>query len=330
MISMESMHNHNLTVERERDRKSGFKRNEKKTGVKGKLTRKEILDLAVKNARPSAQIRMREAVLQYQDGLLELLECPICLEPTGEADIALTPCAHKFCSECIVSVLDAASVHREAKGNCPECREIVLRSELTFLGDAVEAGTQPSIEEPEEKKMAAVIDTEISGFHLKSSDICSAASQSSTPRVVTNRSTDKERRTQRAMCHTLDKVLLEKVEEASKCIGTKISRLLDEVKLMMHKDSTSKCVVFSQFLGTLDVASQEMSARGIRFVRVDGNMKQYQRADALHNFASDTNVRVFLLSMRAGAAGLNLMAADHCFILDAPLNTAIEEQAIDR
>lgn len=34
--------------------------------------------------------------------------------------------------------------------------------------------------------------------------------------------------------------------------------------------------------------------------------------------------------MRAGAAGLNLMAADHCFILDPPQNTAIEEQAIDR
>jgi SNF2 family DNA or RNA helicase len=73
-----------------------------------------------------------------------------------------------------------------------------------------------------------------------------------------------------------------------------------------------------------------MAARGIRFVRVDGKMKQHQRADALLDFSSDPNIRVFLLSMRAGAAGLNLMAADHCFILDAPMNSAVEEQAIDR
>lgn len=34
--------------------------------------------------------------------------------------------------------------------------------------------------------------------------------------------------------------------------------------------------------------------------------------------------------MRAGAVGLTLTAADHCFILDTPQNSAVEEQAIDR
>jgi SNF2 family DNA or RNA helicase len=34
--------------------------------------------------------------------------------------------------------------------------------------------------------------------------------------------------------------------------------------------------------------------------------------------------------MRAGAVGLTLTAADHCFILDTPQNAAVEEQAIDR
>ena len=38
---------------------------------------------------------------------------------------------------------------------------------------------------------------------------------------------------------------------------------------------------------------------------------------------------IFILSL-AGAAGLNLMAANHCFLMDATMNTAIEEQAIDR
>ena len=34
--------------------------------------------------------------------------------------------------------------------------------------------------------------------------------------------------------------------------------------------------------------------------------------------------------MQAGTAGLNHVAAGHCFILDAPMNSAVEEQAIDR
>ena len=59
-------------------------------------------------------------------------------------------------------------------------------------------------------------------------------------------------------------------------------------------------------------------------------MKQHERADALLNFQAVPDIKVFLLSMRAGAVGLTLTAADHCFILDTPTNPATEEQAIDR
>jgi len=99
---------------------------------------------------------------------------------------------------------------------------------------------------------------------------------------------------------------------------------------MIKKDPTAKAVVFSQFLGTLDVAGQEIATRGIGCARVDGMMKQHQRADAILSFTNDPNTRVLLLSMRAGAAGLNLMAANHCFLMDPAMNSAVEEQAIDR
>jgi SNF2 family DNA or RNA helicase len=35
-------------------------------------------------------------------------------------------------------------------------------------------------------------------------------------------------------------------------------------------------------------------------------------------------------SSAAGAAGLNLMVANHCFLMDPAMNSAVEEQAIDR
>ena len=96
-----------------------------------------------------------------------------------------------------------------------------------------------------------------------------------------------------------------------------------------------------------------MMARGINFVRVDGTMQQYQRADSIQSFTNDPQTVVLLLSMRgkhsgdlvllivrfmwpshiffaAGAAGLNLMVANHCFLMDPAMNSAVEEQAIDR
>ena len=36
------------------------------------------------------------------------------------------------------------------------------------------------------------------------------------------------------------------------------------------------------------------------------------------------------ISFAAGAAGLNLMVANHCFLMDPAMNSAVEEQAIDR
>jgi SNF2 family DNA or RNA helicase len=45
---------------------------------------------------------------------------------------------------------------------------------------------------------------------------------------------------------------------------------------MTNKSAKSKCVVFSQFVGVLDVAAEEGS-EGIGFVRIDGKMKLNSR-----------------------------------------------------
>jgi len=67
---------------------------------------------------------------------------------------------------------------------------------------------------------------------------------------------------------------------------------------MTQKDPTSKAVVFSQFLGTLNVIGEEMTIRGVNFARVDGMMKQHHRADAINSFTTDPKTKVLLLSMR--------------------------------
>ena len=55
-----------------------------------------------------------------------------------------------------------------------------------------------------------------------------------------------------------------------------------------------------------------------------------QRAKALHDFQNDPPTTVFLLSMRAGAVGINLTQANRVFLLEPCFNPALELQAIGR
>lgn len=51
---------------------------------------------------------------------------------------------------------------------------------------------------------------------------------------------------------------------------------------------------------------------------------------AIQAFQKDPPTTVFLLSIRAGAVGINLTAASHVFLLEPAVNSALEEQAIGR
>ena len=51
---------------------------------------------------------------------------------------------------------------------------------------------------------------------------------------------------------------------------------------------------------------------------------------AIQRFQNDDNCRVFLISLKKRAAGLNLTAADYVYIVDPWWNPAVEQQAIDR
>jgi SNF2 family DNA or RNA helicase len=128
----------------------------------------------------------------------------------------------------------------------------------------------------------------------------------------------------------MDKTFLESFYRAEACVGTKVARLLQEIQAMIEADETSKCVVFSQYAEVLDIAAIELQSCGIQFRGIYGNRRQHERADALVDFQTDSDVKVILLSLRGGAAGLNLTSANVCVIMDVAQNPALEEQAIDR
>ncbi|CAM9694657.1 unnamed protein product [Ascophyllum nodosum] len=111
---------------------------------------------------------------------------------------------------------------------------------------------------------------------------------------------------------------------------TKLKTLVQKLTTIHQKDPTSKSLVFSQFNTSLEWLKHALPKRGFQFRTLNGSMTMRQRADALKAFSNDPPTTVFLLSVRAGAVGINLTQANNVFLLEPLLNLALEKQAVGR
>ena len=89
-----------------------------------------------------------------------------------------------------------------------------------------------------------------------------------------------------------------------------------------------KVLIFSQFVKHLGIFKGYFERESIPFAYLDGATKN--RGEIVADFQSNTDLKVFLISIKAGGVGLNLTQADYVFILDPWWNPAVEQQAIDR
>jgi len=107
--------------------------------------------------------------------------------------------------------------------------------------------------------------------------------------------------------------------------SAKIDVLIAQIK---SKHQQHKILVFSQFVGMLNLIKNELSANYIPYEYLTGQTKD--REAAVNNFQTNDAVRVFLISLKAGGTGLNLTEADYVYLVDPWWNPAVENQAIDR
>jgi SNF2 family DNA or RNA helicase len=92
-----------------------------------------------------------------------------------------------------------------------------------------------------------------------------------------------------------------------------------------------KVLVFSQFARMLDLLAEACQKQNIAYYHFDGQTPPAKRAELVARFQEPGNTtNVFLISLKAGNAGLNLTAASYVFLFDPWWNTAVQQQAIDR
>ncbi|XP_008072770.1 lymphoid-specific helicase isoform X3 [Carlito syrichta] len=104
-----------------------------------------------------------------------------------------------------------------------------------------------------------------------------------------------------------------------------LDRMLPELKKRGHK-----VLLFSQMTRMLDILMDFCHLRNFNFSRLDGSMSYSEREKNMHNFNTDPDVFIFLVSTRAGGLGINLTAADTVIIYDSDWNPQSDLQAQDR
>jgi SNF2 family DNA or RNA helicase len=88
-----------------------------------------------------------------------------------------------------------------------------------------------------------------------------------------------------------------------------------------------RALVFSQFTSMLALIAEALTARDVRYLLLTGATRERQRVvDAFEAGNAD----VFLISLKAGGTGLNLVSADTVVHYDPWWNPAAQAQATDR
>ncbi|KAL9054757.1 MAG: hypothetical protein Q9162_003955 [Coniocarpon cinnabarinum] len=112
--------------------------------------------------------------------------------------------------------------------------------------------------------------------------------------------------------------------------STKIEMLVYDLWKLRSPKQTTKSIVFSQFTSMLQLVEWRLRRAGFNTVMLDGSMSPQQRQKSIEHFMNNTDVEVFLVSLKAGGVALNLTEASRIFIIDPWWNPAAEWQSADR
>ncbi len=94
--------------------------------------------------------------------------------------------------------------------------------------------------------------------------------------------------------------------------------------------SGNHALVFSSFIGQLDLYVDYCKSQEINYELLTGATKTHEREAAIDRFNSSDESTIFFISLKAGGVGLNLTKANYVAILDPWWNPFAERQAIAR
>mmetsp|Transcript_48689 Transcript_48689/g.58937 ORF Transcript_48689/g.58937 Transcript_48689/m.58937 type:complete len:553 (+) Transcript_48689:458-2116(+) len=236
------------------------------------------------------------------------ITCDICHEePTNR--IVSTCCQQGYCRACVMEYLStSAGIGNEGSATpCPSCR-----APFSIDLNQADAENENTNDKPSRTETQTAKITKTS------------------PQVNEAMPSLKE------MPHVASTSILRRINLAEFATSTKIEALIQDLVQMRTTSPGSKAIVFSQFVNMLDLIRWRLhsdpclSDLGLGVVTLQGSMNVKVRDENLRKFREEGNVRVLLISLKAGGVALNLTVANHIYLMDPWWNPAAEMQAIDR
>ncbi|KAF1825084.1 uncharacterized protein K489DRAFT_352251 [Dissoconium aciculare CBS 342.82] len=296
-------------------------------------------------------------------------ECPVCYDVTTNPAIFF-PCGHDACSECFAKIADPANAIQNGDegggAKCPQCRgpidtkkltdfasfkrvhmrDLMTEAELEAEGATAGGSDQDSdsdTDDSDDESGDGSDDDEIDSLDGFVVDDDAERVKDNGKGKVKKESKDKKKKKKTKPTMTLAelKKLASRNVKARKAylrrlrkdyVGSaKIDKTMELLESIMADPEGEKILIFSQWTSLLDLLEIPIDDKGFGYRRYDGSMSAKMREDAVDDFKnSSKDVRIMLISLKAGNAGLNLNMASQVIILDPFWNPYIEEQAIDR
>lgn len=248
-------------------------------------------------------------------------ECPICLDCPLIQETVITPCAHVFCRDCLVGILQRNNTASQdpkpnlsvpcPDGICPSCNDKIDAKRIIALSKSPQDG------------------------RVTTSYLSSPTNSSSTTDVV------KAEPKQEDTTHVAARQTLEKALRGAG--SSKLTAVIEELHKVWKNDPRSKVLIFSQYLGFLDLLEAALRNHDIPSGRLDGKLSLKERVSVLEKFRQDAHPvddndddrssrigSVLLMSMKAGGVGINVVEASTAFLCDPWWNSSVEDQCVSR
>jgi DNA repair protein RAD16 len=209
------------------------------------------------------------------------VDCDLCHEPPTSRVVS-TCCGAAYCRSCVLEYMSGTtSLANSDSLSCPSCRgdfSIDLETSAEVEDDSVLAiGTPTRLTKHGREFMPSLKEL---------------------PHVATGS-------------------ILRRINLADFATSSKIEALTQELVQMRQKSPGSKAIVFSQFVNMLDLIRWRLHSDpylediGLGARALHGGMNVKARDSVLKEFREDNNVRVLLMSLKAGGVALNLTCANH-------------------
>ena len=91
-----------------------------------------------------------------------------------------------------------------------------------------------------------------------------------------------------------------------------------------------KILLFSTYTSMLEIIENKLKNKQIKYFKLTGSTKVDERIKLVDEFNENKEIKVFLISLKAGGTGLNLTGADMVIHYDPWWNLSAENQATDR